>query len=133
MDASPRGPAIVDHVPADAGIDLQQALYRLGNDRQLLRELAQIYIEDAPPLLEQAAAGSAHTDIEEAARSAHSLKGLASNFSAAAANAAQAAESAIRSGDRVRIDSSLATLQTFTERLIAELKRTVLQSPSEEI
>jgi HPt (histidine-containing phosphotransfer) domain-containing protein len=120
-----------DRVPADAGIDLAQALRRLGNDSELLRELALICVEDAPGLLENAAKGLDPAQLDAAARSAHSLKGLSSNFSAAAAQAAHAAEAAIRSGDGARIESSLATLQTFTGRLIAELKRSVLESRDE--
>lgn len=127
MDASHAAATPADQVPADAGIDLGQTLRRLGNDPELLRELALICIEDAPGLLEKAGQGIDAAQLEEAARSAHSLKGLASNFSAPAAEAAQAAEAAIRSGDRARVESSLAILQTFMRRLIAELQRSVLQ------
>lgn len=132
MDATPARSASADRVPADAGIDLPQSLRRLGNDPELLRELALIFVEDAPGLLAGAAKGIDPAQLEEAARSAHSLKGLASNFSAAAAEAAQIAETAIRSGDRDRIESSLATLQTFTERLISELQRSVLDKSRDE-
>jgi HPt (histidine-containing phosphotransfer) domain-containing protein len=131
MNASRAYAAPTDRVPADAGIDLEQALRRLGNDPELLRELALIYVEDAPGLLEKAGQGIDPAQLEEAARSAHSLKGLASNFSAAAAEAAQAAEAAIRSGDRARIENGLRTLQTFMTRLTAELKRSVLESRDE--
>ena len=131
MNASRAHATSADRVPADAGIDLEQALRRLGNDPELLRELALIYVEDAPGLLEKCGKGIDPAQLEEAARSAHSLKGLASNFSAAAAEAAQAAEAAIRSGDRARIENGLRTLQTFMTRLTAELKRSVLESRDE--
>jgi len=132
MDATPARSATADRIPADAGIDLQQTFSRLGNDSELLRQLARIFIEDAPVLLAAAAKGLEPTQLEEAARSAHNLKGLASNFSALAAEAAHATEVAIRSGDKDAIVSSLATLQAFTERLIAALHRLVLsKSPDE--
>lgn len=121
------------HVPDDAGIDLAQALLRMANDSELLQQLAVIFIEDAPTLLQKAATGSEPLQLEEAARSAHSLKGLAANFSAAAANAAHAAEMAIRSGDRARIGSSLINLHAFIERLTAELKRSVLHESRDDL
>lgn len=111
-------------VPIDAGIDLQAALRRLGGDAELLREMAQIVVQDMPDFVRQAGRGL--EDPETAARAAHSLKGLAANFSDAAARAAQEAESAVRARDGDRASAALAVLKAYIERLIVELQRTVL-------
>jgi two-component system, sensor histidine kinase and response regulator len=126
MDVSSAEFTSVDHVPHDAGIDLDLALQRLGNDTELLRELALICVQDAPGLLDQATKGIDPLQVEEAARSAHSLKGLTANFSAATAEAAHMAEAAIRSGDRHRIEQKLEALRIFVTRLVDELQRSVL-------
>jgi HPt (histidine-containing phosphotransfer) domain-containing protein len=126
MDVSSAEFTSVDHVPHDAGIDLELALQRLGNDSELLRELALICVQDAPGLLDEAVKGIDPVQREEAARGAHSLKGLTANFSAATAETAQMAEAAIRSGDKDRIVHSLETLRTFVTRLVGELQRSVL-------
>jgi HPt (histidine-containing phosphotransfer) domain-containing protein len=116
-----------DDVPLDAGIDLAAALRRLGGDVELLRELAAIYVQDAPELVLQATSALAQRDLQQAAHAAHSLKGLSSNFSAAAAAAAQAAEDALRDSDVAGAHRTMTALRTYIERLISELERTVLQ------
>ncbi|MFO1095030.1 MAG: Hpt domain-containing protein [Planctomycetaceae bacterium] len=123
-----------DEVPLDAGVDLQAALRRLGGDAELVCELAQIVVEDAPGLLAQAlsarAAGALDArnsgDFDAAARAAHALKGLLANFSEPAAGAAQLAETVLRQRDAASRLPALANLQAYTERLLDELQRTVL-------
>ena len=114
-------------VPQDGGLDLTAAQQRLGNDDELLREMARIVVQDTPGLLEQVASGLNATDVEPACRAAHSLKGLTSNFSESAAAAALAVEQALHSGDADRIQKSVAVLAGWVERLNSELQRTVLQ------
>lgn len=115
-----------DALLRDAGVDLHAALRRLGGDAELLREMAAIVVQDAPGLLAQAVAGLDSDERETAARAAHSLKGLASNFSNPAAGAAEAAEIELRRGDRDRAARALRLLQALLERLIEELQRTAL-------
>ena len=123
-----------DDVPFDGGINLQAALRRLGGDTELLREMAQIVVEDAPGLLAQALSARAVGDLDArnpddfdaAARAAHALKGLLSNFSDPAARAAQLAETVLRQHDAATPLHALANLQDYTERLLDELQRTVL-------
>jgi len=66
-------------------LDLDAALVRLGGDRELLRDLIGFFLEDSSPLLEQLQRALAARDASVVERSAHSLKGLAANFSAARA------------------------------------------------
>lgn len=111
-------------VPDNAGLDLAAARRRVGGDDALLRELAVIFIDDAPELLAQA---QASVDTERARRAAHSLKGLASNFSESTATAAQAVEEAHRSGDTARLPRAIANLSASVERLIGGLQRDLLR------
>jgi HPt (histidine-containing phosphotransfer) domain-containing protein len=113
-------------IPNDGGIDLRAAIERLGGDAQLLREMAAIFVEDAPGLLDQVQSGRGGEPSEMASRAAHSLKGLVSNFSEPASNAAQAAESALNDGTEARIESALAVLRVYVERLTDVLRRSVL-------
>jgi HPt (histidine-containing phosphotransfer) domain-containing protein len=66
-----------------ATLDLEDALRRLGNDEELLREIAQIYLEDSPAMLERIQTAVAAGDASGLQRAAHSLKGLAATLSAA--------------------------------------------------
>jgi HPt (histidine-containing phosphotransfer) domain-containing protein len=65
-----------------AVLDVADALDRLGNDEELLREIIQIYAEDSPHMLEQIHAAAANGDARALQRAAHSLKGLAATLSA---------------------------------------------------
>lgn len=64
-------------------MDVQDALSRLGNDAELLTAIIQIYLEDAPGLLERIKTAVANKDASALQRAAHSLKGLAATLSAA--------------------------------------------------
>jgi two-component system sensor histidine kinase/response regulator len=61
------------------------ALDRLGGDEELLREVAQLFLEEYPALLSQVRAAVAANDAGALQRAAHSLKGSVSNFGADAA------------------------------------------------
>jgi CheY-like chemotaxis protein len=64
--------------------DLEGTLRRLGGDKNLLADLVALYDEDSPSLI-QRLAEAVHAEQGSAVRhSAHSLRGLASNFGAAA-------------------------------------------------
>jgi two-component system, sensor histidine kinase and response regulator len=101
------------------GFDYDGALRRLGGDTELLREVAQFFLEDSPGLLDQLRAALAEGDATTAERSAHSLKGLAANFGAQqAVDAALAIESAARDGKlpeagrlRAGLEQEIAALQ----------------------
>ncbi len=67
---------------ANGAFDKQASLKRLGGSVDLLKDMFQFFVEDAPPLLNALETSLAKSDIDEAYRAAHSLKGLASNFDA---------------------------------------------------
>lgn len=63
-------------------IDVDASMQRLAGDRELFAELAQMFSEDAPQLLEKLDRSIAAGDAATTRRAAHSLKGLAANFGA---------------------------------------------------
>lgn len=105
-------------------IDFSAALQRLGGDKRLLQELVKFFLEDFPGLLRTARAGLEKQDWPKVQRAAHSLKGLAANFTAEpAVQALQAVESScsmqnadktaklmrVADGEIIRLLTALAT------------------------
>jgi HPt (histidine-containing phosphotransfer) domain-containing protein len=68
--------------------DYATSVTRLGGDRELFLDIIEIFLEDGPIYLEQAALALADGDIATLERAAHTLKGMSANFAAAAAVAA---------------------------------------------
>lgn len=111
----PSGPLIFDR---------QGALRRLGGDETLMREMAKFFLEDAPGLLEEIRTNCASSNAEEAARAAHSLKGLASNFGAAKTEStARQVEEASRAQQFESVQKLLPTLEHDLQQLMDTLAR----------
>src|SRR5579863_3675158 len=70
---------------AAAGIDRQVALSRVGGDADLLKEIAQLFLDDYPKSMEAVRRAATSGDAKCLERAAHGLKGSVSNFGAAAA------------------------------------------------
>lgn len=64
-------------------MNVDEALQRLGDDVDLLRDIVQIYLEDAPAIVEKIHSSISQSDTNGLQRAAHSLKGLAATLSAA--------------------------------------------------
>jgi HPt (histidine-containing phosphotransfer) domain-containing protein len=94
-------PNAASNQPApEALVDLDAALLRLGGDDELLRDLIGYFFEDAPPLLDSIQRGLASREATLVERSAHSLKGLAANFTGQrAVRAAMRLEKQAHTGD----------------------------------
>lgn len=103
---------------AAAVYDRRSALERLGGDEQLFRELAAYFLEDSETLLRDLDAAAAAGDWPTVRRHAHSLKGLAANFSAKpATEAARELEQAAEGGVSDRAVPLIGRLRTEVERL----------------
>lgn len=63
-------------------IDFAAIMRRLENNRELFRNFADIFDEDAPKLLESILSAAARVDLTAIRRAAHALRGLAANFDA---------------------------------------------------
>ena len=68
-----------DHSPV---FDLEATLTRVDGDESFLKELAAIFLEDTPQLLEEIRKASAKRDFPGLNHAAHALKGSISNFAA---------------------------------------------------
>jgi HPt (histidine-containing phosphotransfer) domain-containing protein len=70
--------------PANAPFDEAALRERVEGDAELLTEIVEQFLEDSPRLLEEVGAAVAAGDAGALKRAAHTLKGAASNFGAAA-------------------------------------------------
>lgn len=110
---------------AQPGAVLDQAslLARVAGDRKLMRELADIFLAEAPPMMKRIAAALAAGDPEQARKAAHALKGAAANLSASATvEAALALENLGRGGDLSGAGKTHHRLQKEMKRLEAALR-----------
>lgn len=120
--------AIEPESDAQTVLNLRATLDRLGGDMALLQDVAQIVVEDAEVLLLEIEEALKNEQPDRAALSAHSLKGLVSNFNAEfCAAAAKAVEQAGRAGDLPAVQRSLDSLRREVDRLVTALKQEVLR------
>jgi HPt (histidine-containing phosphotransfer) domain-containing protein len=103
-------------------LDYAAALDRVGGDAGLLREIARLFLGQAPELLEQIRAAAAGQDAERLYRAAHTLKGSIGNFAADSAfAAAREVEMIGRRGELASAGDALAALESELGRLGADL------------
>jgi two-component system sensor histidine kinase/response regulator len=105
--------------------DLSKALERLGGDEQLLHDVAKIFLEETPKLMDrlhQAVAAGDPTTVE---RAAHSLKGQLGYFDPRAADAARELEEMGREDRLEHAAERLASFQSEVAGLMKEVQRVV--------
>lgn len=106
-----------------AVIDEPALMDRLEGDRQLLKELADLYFEDEPVLLAQIERAIESGDAELLRRTSHTLKGSVSNFCAPLAQAAAySLECAGRNGTLERAPELLVQLRAVLDRVRTDLR-----------
>ncbi len=99
-----------------AAIDLEATLSLVGGDEDLARELAGLFLENTPALLEQLGAAVEKREAEAVGRAAHAIKGSAANFHArSAVEAALALERLGNGGD-------LAGVEPLYRRFLDEME-----------
>jgi len=99
------------------GFDLSGALERVGGDQELLKEIADLFLEDAPQILAAVRSAVESGDAEALQRAAHSLKGSVANFGA---------EEAVRSAyslEQMGQDNDLTGATEALEVLEAEIQK----------
>src|SRR5262245_41455678 len=102
--------------------DLAGALKRMGNDEELFHEMVELLKSDAPPLITAAQGAYKEGDTARLHRTAHTLKGLASNFGAARAVAAAAeVERLAKARQSAGLPAALTELEESVDELIAAL------------
>jgi HPt (histidine-containing phosphotransfer) domain-containing protein len=103
-------------------LDHELAMIRVGGDAELLKELAQLFLEEYPRLVAELHAAHASGDAHQVERTAHGLKGSIANFGARqAVEAALQIEQLGRQGDLGPVGELLATLDLVLLALHGEL------------
>lgn len=105
-------------------LDMAVALDRVGGDEELLREVAQLFLEDYPQSVEAIEKGLSAGDARAVERAAHTLKGAVANFGVAeVVEVAFAVEQSGRRGDLSTVSGSLAQLKERLRVLHQDLER----------
>ncbi len=118
-----RGAPAEAEVPADslpgstAVLDERSLLDRVGGDRQLLAELARIFLADSPQMMAAIRSAVQQRDAAALRRAAHTLKGSVANFSASGA-----VEAALRL-ETMGGDGDLDGVEAAWSRLEEEIAR----------
>jgi two-component system sensor histidine kinase/response regulator len=104
-------------------IDHQVALSRVGGDVQLLKEIAQLFIEDYPKAMEEIRQAAHRGDAKFLERTAHGLKGSVANFGApAAVEAARTLEAMGRAEQLAEVQQVIQSLELALAALRPELE-----------
>jgi CheY-like chemotaxis protein/HPt (histidine-containing phosphotransfer) domain-containing protein len=102
--------------------DRAALLDRVEGDEELLAEMIQLYVEDAPRALETMRSALQQGDMHALERAAHSVKGSSANLAAnAAAEAALRLEQDAKRGDAAGAAASLAVLESVLGQLLPAL------------
>jgi PAS domain S-box-containing protein len=103
-------------------LDYSAALARVGGDSDLLEELAGMFLEEYPKLLEEIRRGLGEQNATVASNAAHQLKGLLAQFGAETARqAAYAVEQPARQGDIAATRQNLQILEEAMRRVHPDL------------
>jgi PAS domain S-box-containing protein len=104
--------------------DRDAALHRVDGDRELLREIIGLFVEDAPRRLAEIEEGLARTDLDQVRRAAHTLKGAAANLAAHRLQAmAVRLEATAKDGNVAAIPPVLIAARGELQRLTETLGR----------
>jgi signal transduction histidine kinase/HPt (histidine-containing phosphotransfer) domain-containing protein len=110
--------------PAHPAFDQEEALAHVDGDRELLAELAEIFRNECPRLLNDVRRAVVAGDAKALERAAHALKGSVTNFRADSAfQAAFSLEVMAREGRLDDAGQRLAELDFELEQLVAALAR----------
>ena len=103
-------------------LDRVSLLERVEGDRELLADIIQIFLADAPQLLNAMRKALEQGDMILLERSAHSMKGAAGNMSASTTvEAASQLEQSAKKGDAELSKTNLIALEGAVERLLPDL------------
>ena len=113
----------------DVSFEWDAALERVGGDEAMLRDLAEMFFAECPKLMQQIREHIASADGPELRRAAHTLKGSAHVFgAAAAADAAHRLEEIGREEAFADAEEALALLEDEVARLLPALRERVAAS-----
>ena len=114
----PSLPAANQHAPAGI-LDREAALDRLGGNEDYLREIANIFLEDAPHRRDQIRSAVAKGDLARLREAAHMLRGAIGYFGAGpASEATLRLERAVEAGEPLGKDLALAAVERHLDDLM---------------
>ena len=110
----------------DSGLDMKAALSRVGDDEEILREIARIFVDSYLDQLAEVRQAIEANDAPALHRAAHSLKGSVGNFGAEAAfQTSLRLEMMGRNVELAGASQALAELEAALDRLKPALVRLV--------
>lgn len=108
---------------AAPALDREIALSRVGGDLDLLKEIAQLFLDDAERMLREIEKAVKSKEPQAIDHSAHTLKGCVSNFGAIRLyESAFSLEKMGRNRDLARVDTEYRVLEHELRRLQADLQ-----------
>jgi HPt (histidine-containing phosphotransfer) domain-containing protein len=103
-------------------LDIPELLARVENDRELLRELLEIFKQECPSLLRVLEEAVARQDMKSIEKTGHTLKGMFATLSASgASSAASTLEHMGRHEEKAGLGEALIVLQSQVAALLGEL------------
>ena len=107
------------HIP---GVDVEQALRRVGGSIKLYRKLLTRFRETQTDAVQRIRGALGRSDVETARRDAHTLKGLAGSIGATAlAECAGTIENLLKTKETAGQDQALASLEKSLSDFVASL------------
>ena len=105
-------------------LNMDNAMKRLGSNRELFGRFIEVFREDIPALMERADAVSQATDLEQLGDVAHRIRGMSANLSAeATSQAAKDLELACESNQKDEAQAFYETLKNELARLEIEFAK----------
>lgn len=103
--------------------DAAAVMRRVGGDRKLLREIIEVFLATAPPMLTEVRDAVVSGDCRKVEQAAHALRGAARNFfSASVEQAALALEAMGRSRELADARSAFGVLAAELDKLRSSLE-----------
>lgn len=106
-------------------MDLKLALQRMGGDRELLVMLLRVFLDDAPPLVQEIESSAAAGHWTQAQKAAHRLRGIAANLDATAVMSAASAIEGKPLGTPAEVRAALESLRSALEQTLVEVRQEI--------
>ncbi len=111
----------------DKVIDPAAVLERFDGDKEVLSEVVGLFLDECPRLVSDVRLAVARRDAAAIDRTAHTLKGSASNFSPSTAAAALKLEQMGRAGNLTDAEEAFTVLEEEIARLVPALAALVTE------
>ena len=113
-----------------AGSDWGHALESVQDDRQLLREVVEAFLDECPQFMSQLTTAVVDGKAEVVKRMAHTIKGSSRVFDMAELTVvAQRVEDIGQSGDLADAQTAVPTLATLLDQAVVEFEQYVRDNP----